>query len=492
MSTRTAVVRSPLLRCLLPALTLAATPFAATGAPPTAVHALPKPATALLGRYDSQEFIEVKFTPAAGVGLRGARLSSTQAAPLATLDRLFGAAGPLAAAEPLFRAEAATLSAAGANKAADAEPGLSRWYRLRVRPGHDIRRALDALNASSAVEIAYPAPLPAPPPDYSGLQYYRGFDNNGIGVIEARDYPNADGTGVRVLDIEYSWNTQHEDLSQLRAPGAFIPNGTLWDPFNDNNHGTAVMGMLIADDNRLGVTGMVDRAQAHFTNAANRERGYDPANAVAIAANALRAGDVIVIEQQTAGPAGCSGYVPLEWIPSVYDAIVAATHKGVHVVEAAGNGGMNLDNAACFGSPFPRGRPSSGALIVGAGSSGPNSLCDTAPPARSKLSFSTYGARVNVHGWGNCVVTTGYGDIPPYAGANSAYTWQFSGTSSATPMVAATVVAISAAFQSRRGQPMPPQFMHELVISGGRSQIGDDGHIGPMTNALIPIKALSW
>lgn len=31
---------------------------------------------------------------------------------------------------------------------------------------------------------------------------------------------------MRVADIEYAWNFALEDLSKLRAPGTFVPNGT--------------------------------------------------------------------------------------------------------------------------------------------------------------------------------------------------------------------------------------------------------------------------
>ncbi|MBO7942455.1 hypothetical protein JTP77_042125, partial [Streptomyces sp. S9] len=155
-----------------------------------------------------------------------------------------------------------------------------------------------------------------------------------------------------------------------------------------NNHGTAVMGQLVADNNGIGVTGLVDGARAHVTNAMNTERGYDPANAILTAANALSAGDVILIEQQAAGPSACNGYVPVEWIASVHAAIVTATNKGIHVVQAGGNGNMNLDNTSCFGSPFPGGRADSGSIIVGAGGPRSNAWCSDGTAERAKQSFS--------------------------------------------------------------------------------------------------------
>ena len=83
------------------------------------------------------------------------------------------------------------------------------------------------------------------------------------------------------------------------------------------------------------------------------------------------------------------------------------------VVAAAGNGNASLDDLRCMGK-YDRTNPNrdSGATIVGAGGSGVTGCS----PARQKLGFSTYGSRVDVHGWGECVVTTGYvvnTPIPP-------------------------------------------------------------------------------
>jgi serine protease len=494
---------SRLFRCLLPCLALAAmpalnamatTPPATSAAPQSIAH---KPGKTVLGRYDSREFIEVKFAQESQVRLqKSGRLASAKFGPLLALDSLTAGTGPIAAVEPLFRADAATLSALSRSTqkdAAQAQPDLSQWYRMRVRPGQDIARAIDELNAMGIVEVAYPAPLPvrAPAsPAYHDYQYYKlPAANSGIDIEYARTVAGGNGAGVRVLDIEYSWNTNHEDLSKLRAAGAAINNGTPSDPFSDNNHGTAVMGQLIADDNGIGVTGLVTGATAHFTNAMNTQRGYDPANAVLTAANALRAGDVILIEQQTGGPSNCNGYVPVEWVPSIYDAIVVAVNKGIHVVQAGGNGNQNLDNTACFGAPFPRGRADSGAIIVGAGGPRSTTWCSDSVAERAKQPFSTYGNRVNVQAWGRCVTTSGYGTLYN-GGANAFYTKTFSGTSSASPIVASAVVALSG-IAKQRGITLTPRQMRDLLVNTGTPQTGTGGKIGPLPNLRAAIAQLN-
>jgi hypothetical protein len=488
-----------LLRALLPCLALAAMPLAAqatspsAGADPAAPRQiLPKPIKTQLGRYDSREFIEVKFVDGSQIAVHNGRLSSAKLGGLAALDSLTSGAGPVAALEPLFRADTATLQSLAADTQAQAgAPDLSQWFRLRVKPGQNIARVIDELNAMSIVETAYAAPLAVPlpaSPNYESNQYYKlPAAQNGIDSEYARTQPGGNGAGVRVLDIEYSWNTNHEDLSKLRAAGARINNGTPSDPFNDNNHGTAVMGQLVADNNGIGVTGLVDGARAHVTNAMNTERGYDPANAILTAANALSAGDVILIEQQAAGPSACNGYVPVEWIASVHAAIVTATNKGIHVVQAGGNGNMNLDNTACFGSPFPGGRADSGSIIVGAGGPRSNAWCSDGTAERAKQSFSTYGSRVNVQAWGRCVTTTGYGNLYN-GGANAYYTKVFSGTSSASPIVASAVVALSG-IAKQRGITLTPRQMRDLLRTTGTAQTGG-GNIGPLPNLRAAIAQL--
>lgn len=485
---------TPLFRAMLPCLALAALPALAAPPPsPAPQHVLAKPIKTKLGRFDSREFIEVKFVDDSQIAVSNGRLSSAKLGRLVALDSLTGGAGPVAALEPLFHADAATLSALGKSAQAQGpQPDLSQWFRIRVKPGQDAARVIDELNAMSIVETAYAAPLPVPlpaSPNYESNQHYKlPAAQNGIDSEYARTVAGGNGAGVRVLDIEYSWNTGHEDLSKLRLAGARVNNGTPTDPFNDNNHGTAVMGQLVADNNGIGVTGLVDGASAYMTNAMNTERGYDPANAILAAANFLRAGDVILIEQQAAGPSACNGYVPVEWIASVHAAIVTATNKGVHVVQAGGNGNMNLDNTSCFGSPFPAGRADSGSIIVGAGGPRSNTWCSDGTAERAKQSFSTYGSRVNVQAWGRCVTTTGYGNLYN-GGVNAYYTKVFSGTSSASPIVASAVVALSG-IAKQRGITLTPRQMRDLLRNTGTAQTGGGGNIGPLPNLRAAISQL--
>ncbi|HZZ95373.1 MAG TPA: S8 family serine peptidase [Jatrophihabitantaceae bacterium] len=458
---------------------------------PVATHTAPmmlrqpatKPAHATVAPGYSRTRIVVKLAEGSAVTLRGQRMLTSRSADTIGFDSAL-ARVPGAALTPLFstapsvlRRQTRALEAKSHRELAD----LSLYYRVTVPRGTHLAAFIDSLNALPIVEIAEAEPLPRPVPASPNLepdQGYRTAAPNGIDADFAATVAGGTGANVTIADVEYSWNKAHEDLSKASAPGATLANGTPVDPFHDNNHGTAVIGEMIADDNSSGVTGLVPDATLRMVNADNTS-GYDLANAIDLARQNLSPGDVILIEQQIAGPGGnCGedqvGCVPVEWFQAYYDAIMAATAKGIIVVETAGNGSQNLNNAM-YGRPFPQGRPDSGAILVGAANA-PD--CSTyAGDQHSRLFFSNYGSRVNVQGWGECVVTTGYGD--DFGSGNAAYTNSFSGTSSAGPMVASAAAAVSSAYQQSMGTYLDSTQVRQILTSTGTPQAGSE-HIGPL------------
>ncbi len=365
---------------------------------------------------------------------------------------------------------------AGASAVAAA---LDDYYVLQFADDVDVASRVAELQQSPLVVEAYEPPAAPPPPpdttpDFGAMQTY--FDPAPVGVNRAQqaNVPGGDGSRVKVVDVEYGWNLRHEDVSKARD--ALVPNGTPVDPFDDNNHGTAVLGELVADDNGFGVNGLTTGATLNVVNTFNRERGWDIPGALAVAESITSPGDVVLIEQQTVGPNG--NYVPVEWDAANYAAIMALTDAGRVVVEAGANGGQNLDDKALFGKRFPQGKKNSGAIIVGAGEA-----CAGSTNLRSRLSFSNYGRRVDVQGPGDCVVTTGYGGL--YGDrANSYYTATFAGTSSASPIVAAAAASVSSSYLERRGKPLLPKRIRSILERSGTPQDKrvDKGNIGPLPN----------
>jgi hypothetical protein len=431
--------------------------------------------------------VHVKFVEGSMVRLREGRLVTVGDDDMTGVDRVFRRYRGLRP-QRLFERPERTLTVERLRfqqRSLRVLADLNLWFRIAVPEDTDARAVLRDLNALSLVEVAYPEPDPSPPPipdDLTGEQGYRNAAPDGIDAIFANAVPGGTGANVSIIDIEYSWNQIHEDLPAT----TLFANQTPLDPFSDNNHGTSVLGELAAVANSFGVTGLVHGATIGLTNANNMEDGYDLADSINIAATNLTAGDAILLEQQVAGAnGGCGvsqvGCVAVEWVQAYYDAIVSATSAGIIVVEAAGNGSEDLDGSE-YGSPFPDGRADSGAIIVGAGAA-PG--CTS--PAHSRLGFSTFGSRVNLHGWGECVMTTGYGfhSASVAADPNQWYRGTFGGTSSASPIVtSAAAILSSVAQQQGDANGLTSTEARTMLAVGATPQdtSSDTGNIGPMPN----------
>ncbi|MDX6688714.1 MAG: hypothetical protein QOG15_171 [Solirubrobacteraceae bacterium] len=448
----------------------------------------PPPAAAAAAR--AKTTVDVSFDPAAFVRLRGQHFIALSGADVGALNELVRQPSTVRV-ERVADAPEADLDATRRRLVKSGRrsvPDLNRHYRIVTEDPAARDRLVLALRELGIVDEAVrePRPAPAPTGDYTALQRYGNAAPAGIGVSALAPRPGGSGQQAKIIDIEYSWNQAHEDLEH--AATGLIPNGTPSDPFNDSNHGTAVLGELIGTDNAIGVTGLARASAIGMVNAYTTA-GYAPATAIDVARQNLAPGDVLLLEQQTYGVAGsgteADSYVPLEAIASVYDAIRLATQSGIIVIEAAGNGGVDLDGAA-YAQPFPEGKADSGAIIVGAGSA--DATCSATPSPNSRLFFSTYGSRVNLQGWGQCVTTTGYGGLFD-GGPNARYTEGFTGTSSASPIVAAAAALYASVVESETGAPPSPQSVRSRLIATGTPQgTGTTGHIGPLPD-LLPAAA---
>lgn len=372
-------------------------------------------------------------------------------------------------------ARLAQLEQRGAARSGRAQPDLAGLLSVAV-PGEGAARLVGVgqrLADLELIEFAYVRELGTPPPgdiapatpDLSANQGYRGPDP-GIDA-EAAWAQGLTGAGIRLSDCEYGWNPDHEDLVDaglVLEPGQTIhpsvyANG--WD-----SHGTAVAGETSAVSNAYGCTGLAHGSPLFTYTEWSVEQGFRRLTAIGNAISDSAAGDVVLLEMQTTGAGG--GYGPAELDPSVHALVSAGVAAGVVVVGAAGNGNQNLDSGSYA---TYMGWGDSGAILVGAGS---------ASTAHAKLSFSTYGSRVNLQGWGGSVFSLGYGDFAQYGGdKNQRYTGFFSGTSSASPIVASACCLVQERSLQANGAPLDPSLLRQLLIDTGRPQ-GSGGHIGPL------------
>ncbi len=367
----------------------------------------------------------------------------------------------------------------------------ARWVRVVAPTRMQADIVLARLLADPGVEQAFIAPeitlatqesrlhtdesCPITTPSFESYQGYLGPAPHGIDAPAAWRRGQR-GAGVWFADVEGGWNDEHEDLpgDRIRHVGGTRFRDPMW-----RAHGTAVLGEVVGRDNGKGVVGIAPDVERVFTSSIG---GTTVANAIDVAAKNLRAGDVLLIELQGGGPRG--RYVPVEYWDDVFDAIKVATQRGVVVIEAAGNGGENLDHAT-YKRKFDRARRDSGAIMVGAGGPPRGGYAD-----RERLDFSNYGSRVDVQGWGRKVATLDYGDLQACSGADRHYTGEFSGTSSASPIVAGAAVIVQGVAKSR-GRLLTPIQIRELLRTTGTPQLGDTREqIGPRPDLERAITAL--
>lgn len=389
-------------------------------------------------------------------------------------------------------------------------PDLSVYYQVQAEDGR-LEELAEELREQDAIEAAYVKPpgeppiaptevedspprttsashafdsVPAPTPDFTPRQIYLNAAPAGIDARFAWTLPGGSGAGVDIIDLEWGWNFNHEDL--LANHGGIV-GGT--GSFRDD-HGTAVIGEISGDRNSLGITGICPDARISAI-----AFSLPTAAAIRMAANRLRTGDIMLLEIHRAGPRfnfqprdDQQGYIAVEWWPDDYDAIRYATSRGIIVVEAAGNGRQNLDDPiysirptgfpSSWTNPFDRSNRDAGAILVGAGAPPPGTHGRNHGSDRSRLGFSNYGASVDSQAWGREVTSTGYADLlgrnssgnPDPALKDQWYTDTFSGTSSASPIVVGALACVQGILRGRGSTLLTPATARNLLRTTGTPQ----------------------
>ena len=379
-----------------------------------------------------------------------------------------------------------------AKKGMDSDFIRSGFVQVVPAKSSDAKKLAKELNQKDAVWKAFVAPRPVPAmPTGSAVgsrifepaQGYLYSAPDGIGAAEVWNLAGAKGAGITICDIEGNWNRTHEDL----PTGIPLLGGTVIADQGWKDHGTAVLGEMVSIPNNKGTVGISYQAKAAVQSCIINGV-FNTAGAITNAANNLKAGDVILIELQATGPN--NKYVAMQYWGDVFSAIVAATAKGITVVEAAGNGNENFDLAMFAGTGLQK---DSGAIIVGAGvpptnhfdfdGAGAGTGYTSIGVPRSRIWFSNYGKIVNVQGWGWHVATTGYGDAQG-GSENAWYTLRFSGTSSASPIVTGAVACLQGRAKAKNGAPMTPAKVRQILMATGTPQVSGPGV--PLTQIIGP------
>ncbi|WP_051253968.1 S8 family peptidase [Arenibacter latericius] len=379
---------------------------------------------------------------------------------------------------------------------------MRQFYKVETSDSDNLENIAASLNDLEEVEGAYVKPGCLPPvyfgddgmadaPDDDDVPITQNLTNNqgylnaapqGVDARYAWTLPGGRGSGVRIIDIEGGWNFSHEDLRT--NVGGLLGGTNNTSDLRWFNHGTAVFGEMTGDINSFGVTGISPRAHVR----AYSIFGVGTATAIRRAADNLSSGDVMLIELHRGGPnypGGNTqmGFIAIEWWPDDLAALQYATNKGIIVVEAAGNGSQNLDDAiyntrpsgfpSSWRNPFRRSSGhDSGCVLVGAGAPPPGTNGRNWGADRSRLGFSNYGSCIDAQGWGQGVTTCGYGVVrgSDRNNMNEWYTHFFNGTSSASPIITGTVACLQGIQKAAGRALITPSRMRQLLRSTGSPQ----------------------
>ena len=390
------------------------------------------------------------------------------------------------------------LLTAGNRENLDGTPGNARGYQTYT-VGDAVLGPFDTLPATAPPALTYPLQAPtvnatAFPGDAERRNTksnlgtlaainsgYRGggLDLQGYEVLlqqlNINPAQQGRGQGVEVAVIEHAAYVNHEDLINVVVPEPNQTQVLVVSPPLDPNHGTAVLGVIGAERNNIGVTGIADGADLSFYPIVSREEGARLENAYTNALIALQEGDVI---NMSIGSGGGNTVVAS---PLMFDLVTTGTNAGITTVISAGN-----DAVPVITSPGGAGGDS-GAVIVGAcwpGFQVGQLTTDVSIPgpfpgnAYCRLNFSNFTStdnntgNVTLSGWGTGVTSTGYGDL--FNGTNSSddplevnrlrtYTSVFNGTSSAAPIISGWCARLQSFSIAWFGAPLPPQVLRTAI-----------------------------
>lgn len=275
-------------------------------------------------------------------------------------------------------------------------------------------------------------------------------------------------TNVKLIDIELGWILNHEDLA---ASGSKILWGNEDPAFK--YHGSAVLGIILMQDNNLGGLGITPEIKANVIAQLNSTGRNAINDAILKAIDCLDAGDILLLEAQYTERTPPHKHWPVEVRPVTFDVIELATAKGIIVIEAAGNGsffdniGNNLDEYTRRNNKRILDRTSrdfkdSGAIVVAAASNS---------DAHGKMRSSNYGNRIDCFAWGTGVYTTG--------DTRTSYETNFNGTSSASAIIAGAALAVQSIMEAS-GQPRLTPAQMRTFLSDEQNGTSSRNIIGVM------------
>jgi hypothetical protein len=379
--------------------------------------------------------------------------------------------------EVLKRLEQQALEGAKRQRKDYKPPNFLTFLVMKIPDGVDPDKFLQRLKSEDVkdiVEYAYVQPEGREPvdptnnPDFPNQGYLQA---GGINIVPVwptpggKGKPGLDGAGIRFADVERSWDLNHPDLMMGAVPRVELRYGDLHPNAVIRDHGTAVVGIVAAVDNTSEIVGIVPNVD-HVMAYSWTSNGDDtPHEAIAAAAAELSTGDVLLIERCSVGLLNAKPQaLPQETDLIAYEIILAATLRGVIVIEPAGNDGKNIDEFV-FDDTTTFADRDSGALIVG------SSRTDL-----TRNPNSNFGNRVDCFAWGEGVFTL----TRP----------RFNGTSAASAIIAGAAVALQGYSKAVLGGVLAPDRLRDLFKNPALSALsaaapGDRIGVMPDMQAIV-------
>lgn len=370
----------------------------------------------------------------------------------------------------------ATLESKAANSAFPPLHSLNAYWRVDLRQHPDlVDEVVKRLNGLAEVDLVY-RELSALDPQVTSQTAGQIFADDqgylddapvGIGASWVWKNLTASPTQPSICDLEQGWIFTHQDLlgqiilqpvqqqqqqQQPPPPQPIYGANRAPNEGSSGDHGTAVLGQLAALGKGVmgAASGLVQfLAASHYRAKADPHPFAGTSGHVAAAITqalaqiggqgGVKPGDILLLEVQRA-------LLPTEVDEADFDAIRLASALGITVVEAAGNGSVNLDGFVVAETGRSLSRSSSqfgesGAILVGAA---------RAALPHDRAPFSNYGSRLDCYGWGEAVTSCGFGDLAGTVVTNY-YTNSFNGTSSASPIIAGAAALVQALYNQQAG-----------------------------------------
>ncbi|MGH8252112.1 MAG: S8 family serine peptidase [Steroidobacteraceae bacterium] len=257
---------------------------------------------------------------------------------------------------------------------------------------------------------------------------------DGIDARFAWEHQGGDGAGQRIVDLEKGWTLDHQDIvghGVIKMCGANIESS--------RPHGTSVLGVVCAAHGHIGGLGIAPnvgsvKVISHFGTCNGKPASISSAVLAVINSLPLDSGAVLLLEVQRFG-------LPAEFVDDTFDAVELAVERGITVVEAAGNGGVNGVNLDNFENAngeriLSRAFRDSGAIMVAAA----KSRLTPGTNKYSRIDSSNYGSRIDCCAWGENVSTATSTANTPFS--TDGYRLDFDGTSSAAAIIAGVALLV--------------------------------------------------